>query len=251
MLYKCTEQGWIPWVGICTDPSCCDPSDPDCPVIKCVDPSDPGCALVNCTDPKDPKCSFKCTDPLDPACQRIIETLEMFTVNPPISNVPVGQGGFDLWNINLLNNENFSSDVELIMTCNSQPYVLNWVGFSNGTQDCGSGCKKKGISLPKKETWDLYRATHEGIFLSKAERVGSYDFEFIVKEKATGKELYRKKAVLNVFSDSVGSPSIFGPALIFALAVALVILYSRSPKKLGKTVDKAKKTVGKKAAKRG
>jgi len=147
----------------------------------------------------------------------------MFGINPGMVNVAIGQGGFNIWNVNILNKENRTIDAELTITCKDYPAIMNWLDFTNGSTSCGEGCKKTDIILPKTENFDIYRSAYSAVHLDKAERLGMYEVEFVVEEKGTEKEIYRKKAWLNVFSDAVGSESIIGLVAVF-LACSLLIL---------------------------
>jgi len=200
VLYICTGEGWKLWR----------PSG----LIECVNESDPNCPEV-------------CTDPTDPACNININytDVDMFEVVPKMVNVGLGQGGFNIWYVSILNKENRTVDAELfaLSKINDFPAAINWIEFSNTSEGCDEGCKKVNVSLGGTGEGEPYSGMYTEVHLNKAERLGLYEYDFVVREKSTGRELYRDTVWLNVISDSVGSESILGIVLVFTAGIALVI----------------------------
>ena len=252
MIYVCDDRGWIPIPDINT--TCLDDRDchlgqecnngtcgSNCTTDKAC-PEGFTCVNRTCICTKDEDCSngqscfdgvctcqggYNCPSGqvcLNGACTSgRLNRQNMFGINPGMVNVAIGQGGFNIWNVNILNKENRTIDAELTITCKDYPAIMNWLDFTNGSTSCGEGCKKTDIILPKTENFDIYRSAYSAVHLDKAERLGMYEVEFVVEEKGTEKEIYRKKAWLNVFSDAVGSESIIGLVAVF-LACSLLIL---------------------------
>jgi len=227
ILYICKPEGWVPWKGVIDN--CTDPNDPNCLPYYCEKhPSDPLC--INCTGPTDPRCKkHNCNDPNDPNCKSFSDSgdFEMFEVIPIMVNAGLGQGNFNVWNINILNQENRTREVELYAMCKDYPAAINWIEFTNSSESCGEGCKKTTLTLPGADKRDLYRSAYASVHLATAGRLGSYEFQFFVKEKSTGKEIYRKNAWLNVFTDAVGGENLLGLVMVFLGSVVVITLKAK------------------------
>jgi hypothetical protein len=148
---------------------------------------------------------------------------EMFSVKPSMVNKGLGIAGSDIWHLNIKNEELYDLPIDLYMYSVNYPEAIGWVDFRNQSDSCGEGCKKTQLVLPKTGEFDPYSAVYTSVRLEQADRLGNYEFRFVVRESGRDATMHSKSAWLNVSSDAVGSVNL--PLLIafYGILVALII----------------------------
>ena len=140
----------------------------------------------------------------------------LYEINPTTVNLPLGAENKDIFKISIENPANHSITVDISLTAKNYKDIINWLSFATSSGNCGADCINTTLFI------DRESGNSTNVILSEANRAGTYELEFIIKD-SNGRELFRKRVWLNIFSQAIGNNSILYLILLFSFVCILLI----------------------------